>query len=144
MDGLRTEGQRVRLRPAREDDLPLIEGLLAGGPAGETLVIAPRGEDKPIGVLQYRMNEPSKGWATIDYLAVVEGSRRWGLGQDAVRLLEDDLAQQEDVRHFRTTIDTGQGLALYFWLRLGYRPLDSIPDSQGRDVMPMVREAAGG
>ena len=144
MAGLWAEGPRVRLRPVWDADVPLIEGLLGAGPASEVLVITPWDEDRPIGVLQYRLDEPSRGWATIDHVAVAEGARRGGLGQDAVRLLEDDLVRERRVRHFKTVIDAGQGLALYLWLRLGYRPLDSVVDSQGHDVMPMVREVADG
>ena len=140
MAGLRVDGPRVRLRPARDDDLPLIEGLLGAGPASEVLVITLRDENRPIGVVQYRLDEPSEGWATIDHVAVEEDSRRWGLGQDAVRLLEAAVARECGVRHFRTAIDVRNGLALYFWLRLGYHPLDPVVDSQGHDVMPVARD----
>jgi hypothetical protein len=141
MDGLRAGGPRVRLRPPSEDDLLLIEGLLAAGPAGEMLVITPRDEDRPIGAIQYRSDEPSRGWVTIDHVALAEGSRRWGLGQDAVRLLEDDLVRERRVRHFKTAIDVRQGLALYLWLRLGYHPLNFTHDASGREALAMVRDA---
>lgn len=144
MADLRAEGPRVRLRPVRDADLPLIEGLLGAGPASELLVITLREEGRPIGVLQYRPDEPSEGWATIDHVAVAEDSRRWGLGQDAARLLEAAVARECRVRHFRTTIDVRNGLALYFWLRLGYRPLGPFTDSQGHDVLPLIRETASG
>lgn len=167
MGGLQAQGQRVNLRPIRDDDVPLIEpwygeaaaavhGLGKAGaygredlerqveasrtePAGGLLAITRTGEDAPMGMLDYRVGVPEEGWAMIGCVALETGARRWGLGQDAVRLFEENAARRWGVRRFRANVDVHHGLALYFWLRLGYHPLGPTTDSQGHDVLPMVR-----
>jgi RimJ/RimL family protein N-acetyltransferase len=142
----RIEGARVRLRPPREADAPLIEPLRAeaGRPGGEgdTLVITRTGEDLPIGVLEYRIDDPADGSATIAWIALAEEVRRWGLGVDAVLLFEEDAVRRRGVRQFRAYVDARHGLALYFWLRLGYHPLGPELDEQGHSVMRMAREVS--
>ncbi len=140
--GLTAEEPRVRLRPVRAEDLPVIEGLLPEAEDGSGLsVICRAGDETAIGVLQYKLGEPSERWATITWVALVEGERRWGLGQDAVRLFEEE-AGRRGLRGFRAKVRTEFGLALYFWLRLGYRPLDIERVTEGRGVLCMVREVA--
>lgn len=140
------EGARVRLRPLREDDGPLIEPLRAEagrpGGGGETLVITRTGEDSPIGVLDYRIDDPAAESATIVWVALAGEARRWGLGVDAVLQFEEEAIRRWGVRQFRADVDARQGLALYFWLRLGYRPLGPGRDEQGKNVLPMLREVA--
>ena len=131
------EGPRVVLRPYRDDDMPVMEALLPqSDDDAEVLTICRAGEDdRSIGILEYALGEPSEGWATVKWVALVDGERRWGLGQDAVRLFEEE-ARRCGVRAFRTRVPASLGLALYFWLRLGYRPLDV----RGNAVLEMVRE----
>ena len=140
----RIEGPRVRLRPRREDDGPLIEPLRpeAGRPGGdcETLVITRTGEDLPIGVLEYRIDDPTGGSATIAWVALTEGARRWGLGVDAVLIFEEEAERHWRVRQFLVPVPVQRGLALYFWLRLGYHPLDVLHDEQGNKTIPMIRD----
>lgn len=140
MPGPLAQGPRVALRPAREDDLALVRDLRAGDRTGEMLVITLRTDDRPIGIIQYRVDEPSAGWVTIDHLALEKKSRRWGLGQDAVRLFEEEAASSRGVAHFRTTVDIQQGLLLYLWLRLGYRPAEYTYDASGSEALAMIRE----
>jgi len=71
-------------------------------------------------------------------LAVV--APRWrglGLGSEGVRALEEALAGR-GVRRFRAHVPLEAGLAFYFWLRLGYRPL-KVEDG----AMVMAREVGG-
>ncbi len=139
--GLTAEEPRVRLRPVRAEDLPVIEGLLPEAEDGSGLsVICRAGDEAPIGVLQYRLGEPSEGWAKIRWVALVERERRWGLGQEAVRLFEDEAPRRWKVLQFRVNVDVRNGLGLYFWLRLGYRPLDIEGETQGWGTLCMVRE----
>lgn len=144
-EDLPMEGARVRLRPLREDDGPVIEPLRAEagrpGGGGETLVITRAGEDLPIGVLAYRIDDAAES-ATIVWVALAEEARRWGLGVDAVLQFEEEAVRRRGVRQFRADVDARQGLALYFWLRLGYRPAGPELDEQGRDVMLMTREVS--
>ncbi len=142
----RTEGARVHLRPLAEEDAPVIEPLQAeagrSGVEGGTLVITRIGEDLPIGVLEYRFDDRAGGSATIVWVALAVEARRRGLGVDAVLRFEEEAMRRWGVRQFRTHVSVQQGLALYFWLRLGYRPLGPELDEQGHNVMRMAREVS--
>ena len=145
-EDLCAEGPRVQLRPVRDDDAPVLEALSSAVErvhSGESLVICRAGEDdRPIGILEYALGEPWDGWASIRWVALVKAERRWGLGQDAVRLFEE-VAGRHGVRAFRTQVPVGLGLALYFWLRLGYRPHDIEGETQRSGTLYMVRGVAG-
>jgi GNAT superfamily N-acetyltransferase len=158
---------RVTLRPAARGDLPQIEPWYAEAvatahglreqPPDESLeqrlsdasdsgllLIAKADDPAPIGLLQYRFGFPDKGWLAIDFLSLAAGCRGWGYGSEVVRLLEDWAVDSRKARRFLTEVDTRNGLALYFWLRLGYRPArtDEVfwraPDEDG--IIAMVRE----
>jgi RimJ/RimL family protein N-acetyltransferase len=100
-----------------------------------------RGEEE-IGYVEYRVGHPAEGWLTIGDIELVEGQRGWGYGSEAVRLLEGWAVYEGLAQEFRAEVDARNGLGLYFWLRLGYRPGASAGD--GRDVMTMVREIETG
>jgi hypothetical protein len=55
-----------------------------------------------------------------------------------VRLVEEWAVHKRLATRFWAEVDVRNGLGLYFWLRLGYRPGASAGD--GRAVMKMVRE----
>jgi RimJ/RimL family protein N-acetyltransferase len=155
------QGGRVVLRVVREDDLAAIEGWFdeaaktAGIPhrlpisrsAGEgrsvdarpdgVLVIERIDEGGPIGLLEYEMK---KRWLTVPFIALAKAYRGWGYGSEAVRLLELWAIREGLAERFRAEVDVRNGLGLYFWLRLGYRPLVAV-EAQGRDVLTMVRDA---
>ena len=82
----------------------------------ETLVIARVGEPAPIGLLVYR--SPADGWLEFRFLALAKGLRGWGYGSEAVRLIEESRRAQR----FVGEVSAGNGLGLFFWLRMGYRP----------------------
>jgi GNAT superfamily N-acetyltransferase len=154
-------GKRVRLRPFGDGDSAAVEAwyeeavLAAGIPyprplsrsagegrsvdsrSGGVLVIQRINEDGPIGLLEY---EVKRGSLTVAFIALAKAYRGWGYGSEAVRLLEEwavGIAER-----FRAEVAVRNGLGLYFWLRLGYRPGDSA--GVGRDVMTMVREIKSG
>ena len=108
------------------------------------LLIAKAGDPAPIGLLQYRAGFPDKGWLAIDFLVLAAGRRGWGYGSGAVRLVEESAGESQHVTRFLAEVDARNGLALYFWLRLGYRPArpDEIfwraPNEDG--IIAMVRE----
>ena len=93
--------------------------------------------DEPIGLLEYEMRE---GWLTVTFIALAKAYRGWGYGSEAVRLLEGWASREGVAERFRAEVDARNGLGLYFWLRLGYRPAGWHADG-GRDSMAMVREA---
>jgi RimJ/RimL family protein N-acetyltransferase len=96
--------------------------------------------EDPIGVVEHQ----HKGdWLDITFIALAKPYRGWGYGSEAVRVVEEWALREGTAERFRAEVDVRNGLALYFWLRLGYRPavaaeLDWQPDDQ-RDKMPMVR-----
>ena len=94
-----------------------------------------------IGLLDYRVNNPGRGWLTVGFIAVARGERGWGYGSEAVRLLEAEAKAER----FRANVDARNGLGLYFWLRLGYRPArpDEVPGGPQSGIMPMMRIPGG-
>jgi hypothetical protein len=150
---------RITLRRAKKSDLPLIErwyeeaaqvadggSIPEGDPdlrgrfdAGGLWVITKPGSPAPIGVLDEAPNWPDTGWTTIEFIALAVGQRGWGYGSEAVREIEEKHRQTR----FLAQIDPRNGLALYFWLRLGYRPAHSgeifwrAPEEGG--IIAMIR-----
>lgn len=156
---MKATAARISLRPATSADLPQIEPWYAEAAAlacselmlderlhateaseGELLIIAKADYRAPIGLLQYRPGFPGNGWLAIDFLALAAGRRGWGYGSEVVRLVEES----SPANRFLAEVDARNGLALYFWLRLGYRPLR--PDEvfwrapAEDDIIAMVRE----
>lgn len=140
---MRGVSARVTLRPATGEEREVASRWL--GPALElpddALAIV-RGESGAVvGVVGYRVDMPA-GWLKVGPVALAEGSRGWGLGSEAVRLLEETVGATQG--RSWTGVPRGMGLAFYFWLRLGYRPArpDEAPwqAAQSRDIMAMLRE----
>jgi len=120
--GLQADATRVVLRP------------VAGA---STYEIVRRADDAVIGGVECQPDKPAAGWLTVVCVEVGEGWRGWGYGSEAVRLLEAEA----EVARFRADVDGGNGLALYFWLRLGYRPArpKEVPAGRRRGIITMVR-----
>ncbi len=79
----------------------------------------------------------SDGLLEVRWIELGMEWRRHGLAAEAVRLLEDEAARRWGVQGVRAEVPVGIGLALYFWLRLGYRPEE--PVRREGDTMGMVR-----
>jgi GNAT superfamily N-acetyltransferase len=80
-----------------------------------------RYEDRAGGAFLACSSGPGRGSARIDLLAVAPDQRRLGIGGRAALALERRLARS--TRRVYVAVPSRLGLALYFWLRLGYRPL---------------------
>jgi GNAT superfamily N-acetyltransferase len=89
--------------------------------------------------MDYRADDPARGWLSVGFIALAAAQRGWGYGSEAVRLVE---AEAKAAR-FRADVDAGNGLALYFWLRLGYRPArpEEVPGKPPRGIITMVRDS---
>jgi len=78
----------------------------------------------------------------IEWMELAPERRGWGHGSEAVRLLEEQMAG-EGVKRVRALVPVENGLALYFWLRLGYLPAAAgdadWPPTQAADSITMVR-----
>ena len=72
-------------------------------------------------VVSYESGAPEPEAASIRLLAVEPQRRRLGAGTRAVLALERRL--RREVRRIYVAVPATTGLAFYFWLRLGYRPL---------------------
>ena len=76
------------------------------------------------GLLVWRAEAGERAATVILALAVRHDARNVGYGAEAVELLE---AANPDAR-FLAAVPRSNGLALYFWLRVGYRPLALAED----------------
>ena len=162
-----TRGERIALRPLTEDDLAAVkpwyqEAVAAsrGLPAADApgiqnlyfemeaaqadpdaglLAIVREADGTVIGLLDYQGNSLASDWLSVGFIALTEGERGWGYGSEAVRLLE---AEAKGGR-LRANVDARNGLGLYFWLRLGYRPArpDEVPGGPQSGMITMVRVA---
>jgi RimJ/RimL family protein N-acetyltransferase len=160
--------RRVALRPLSGEDVPLIEpwygraATTAGLPVSQpdadlrqhleearsqpgrellAIVLASNGE--LAGLLDRRAPHPAAGWLTVGFLAVAEPWRGRGLGSEAVLALEEDVRRRGLAHRFAAGVTVDAGRALYFWLRLGYRPLlqaDLPWPSPRTGVVWMVRD----
>ncbi len=83
-----------------------------------------------IGRLEYETGHSSEGWLTVTDIEMSPALRGFGFGSEAIRLIEDEALASETASRFRAVVAPDNGLGLYFWLRLGYRPA-------GRDEMPV-------
>jgi GNAT superfamily N-acetyltransferase len=76
-----------------------------------------------IGVAVARPNAPVEGSASVPFLAIAPPRRFRGLGGEAALALERHLRHRFAIERLLAPVPDGRGLAVYFWLRLGYRPL---------------------
>lgn len=117
--------------PAEEPDL---QGRFARG----NLWVIQR--DRPVGVLEGVPGCPVNGWVSVGFVALEGGQRGWGYGSEAVREFEARYPHSR----FLAQVAPLNGLALYFWLRMGYRPARAEevfwrpPGESG--IIAMIRE----
>jgi len=87
-------------------------GVLISGVAGE-----------PIGAAVVLLDALVAGAASVPFIAIDPRRRFRGLGGEAALAIERDLRRKLAVDRVYAPVPDGRGLAVYFWLRLGYRPL---------------------
>lgn len=137
---IEARGERVALRPLRQYDIAIVKVWLGEAahhdPNDARLAITLRSEGEPIGIISYQAGYPGVGWLTIKFVAVSPPLRVRGYGSEAVRLLETEAARRLGLASsFRADVDPNSGLSLYFWLRLGYRPVAA------EGIIAMIRES---
>ncbi len=147
--GLTRRGQRLALRPLPERDPEAMarwlgEGLVDSGDS--PLAITCRGDGSTIGVLAYRLGYPRQGWLSVEVVSVEPRLSGHGYDAEAVRLLEEGVLERGWASRFCAPVRHDDGLGLYFWLRLGYRPTAADespwPGAAPRDMMTMIRVPA--
>jgi GNAT superfamily N-acetyltransferase len=72
-------------------------------------------------LVTFRIGSPVTDAAQIEFLAVRPERRRLGIGGRLVLSVERKL--KASIEEIYVSVPSRIGLALYFWLRLGYRPL---------------------
>ena len=90
--------------------------------------------------IAFQTAAPEADAAQVDFLAVVPGQRRLGIGASMALGVERRLKSKAE--RLYALVPASIGLALYFWLRLGYRPLarkDSPPMPSSNTSVWMVR-----
>lgn len=146
---MRLNGQRITLRPQLNGEDEFIRELITELPAihgdctaWDRHVVERKSDGSSVGVVEHRVEDPADGWATFGTIVMSDGQRGWGYGSEAVHLIEEHLLKREGVRRFRARVDKRIGLALYFWLRRGYRPArpdqTSWPDQKTNDIISMI------
>lgn len=158
---------RVRLRPPADGDAVLVAPWLAEAvaavngrgaavdtgltldalawrwdavyPPGETLLGELR-DGTPVGLL--RVRDTVRGRLVMDALTVRAEARNLGYGQEMVFALEEAWGVPGGTA--AAGVPRANGLAVYFWLRTGYRPLYPLPAGAPPDLdralLWMVRE----
>jgi hypothetical protein len=85
-----------------------------------TLVLTDGTNQEPVGLMLIALDDPEPGWATVNQLAIARQEER-DMAALGIALLETGLGQE--ATRIRAAVPADVGLALYFWLRLGYRPI---------------------
>ena len=71
--------------------------------------------------IAFQTAAPERDASQVDFLAVAPEQRRLGIGSSMVLGVERRLKRK--AQRLYALVPASIGLALYFWLRLGYRPL---------------------
>lgn len=131
----------LALRPLSDTDRPWLETWLEGvaasvgyDPSGLISKSAGRAvatsahprvierDDRAVGLIVYRMRVPDKASAIIDFVGTPREEARRGAGLAAAASVEPLLAAA-GCRRVYAPAPAVHGIDVYFWIRLGYRPL---------------------
>lgn len=99
-----------------------LDDLLAHVQAGDATLVSKR-SGEAVGLVVVLAHEPERGAACLPFAGIDPAERFRGLGGEAVLALERRIEERWGTRRFLAPVPEGRGLAVYFWLRLGYRPL---------------------
>jgi len=102
----------------------LLQDLVAAVHDHEGVLISDS-DGTAIGMAVVFCDSPAPRDATIAFLAVDPARRFRGLGGEAGIELERHLRGRWGFERVYAPVPEGRGLAVYFWLRLGFRPLSS-------------------
>ena len=135
----------VTLRPVTADDLPWLDQWLGAVSASvrydaidlaqpaaplvrrlreepelRARIIERDGDD--VGLVAYRLNAPTHGEAMFELIGLPREKARFGSGMMAAAAAEREMIA-DGVRVIYAPAPEVHGIAVYFWIRLGYRPL---------------------
>lgn len=92
--------------------------------AGQGVVVSDESSE-PIGAAVVLLGVPDGKSASVPLIAIEPQQRFRGLGGEAALALERHLRRRLAVERVYAPVPEARGLAVYFWLRLGYRPLSA-------------------
>ena len=130
------ETQRLLLRTATPEDVAAlgewlspsalspdwqIEDLQATLPFAQSILISDKAGEA-LGLIVLLSDLPEPGAVSVPLVAVAPQRRFSGLGGEAALAVER-IRSRWGVQRCYAPVPDGRGLAVYFWLRLGYRPL---------------------
>ena len=97
--------------------------LEAATEAGSAVLITDAATSAPIGAAVALLDAPIEGAAAIPFISIDPTRRYRGLGGEATLALERHIRKRFGVERVYAPIPDWRGLAVYFWLRQGYRPV---------------------
>ena len=109
------------LQEALEPEWSLAD-IEAGAARGEGALISLAEGEAPVGLVAVRDGPHAKA-ATVAFICIEPAMRYRGLGGEAALAVERRLRGGLAVDDVFAAVPETRGLAVYFWLRLGYRPL---------------------
>jgi hypothetical protein len=115
---LGTALRAVRYKPDPAHAGAALLGRVQADAALRARVIDQAGQ--PVGVVVYRLLDDQR--ATFELIAVPREHARSGNGMQGAALAEDEM-RAAGARVAYAPAPAAHGIALYFWIRLGYRPL---------------------
>jgi hypothetical protein len=88
-------------------------------------VLVSDSDSEPIGAAVVLLGVPDGASASVPLIAIDPKRRFRGLGGEAGVALERHLRSRLGIERVYAPVPEARGLAVYFWLRLGYRPLSA-------------------
>lgn len=91
--------------------------------SGQAVLIAEAESSAPLGAAVVSLDAPVASAAAIPFISIDPARRYRGLGGEAALALERHLRARFGIERVYAAIPDWRGLAVYFWLRQGYRPV---------------------
>jgi hypothetical protein len=107
---------------ALEPDWPEY-ALEAAAEHGSGVLISEAATGQAIGAAVAVLDAPEPGVSAIPFVSIDPNRRYRGLGGEATLALERHIRARFGVESVYAPIPDWRGLAVYFWLRQGYRPV---------------------
>ena len=91
--------------------------------ANNAVLISENESGDRLGVATVSLDEPLDGSASLTFISIDPQHRFRGLGGEAGLSLENHIRRRLGIDRVFVPVPDGRGLAVYFWLRLGFHPV---------------------